>query len=211
MSGDEALEIKGGLQRRLERHSHDRLIILSDGVFAIAITLAAFEIKVPDGWRDLADLWGQLRLPVLVYVLSFALVASYWNSQRTLFARLVRVDTPLMVLAMLQLLFVALIPVATRAFYDHAKQADVRAIYYVTLAICGYLTAAAWGYAALRPVLVHADSKAKDCWTKFFGELFAPLILTWFAVTGDTSAKSATAAGLLLAGRFVLRLRHVSQ
>src|SRR5882757_9501936 len=66
MSRDEELETKGGLQRRLERHSYDRLIILSDGVFAIAITLAAFEIKVPDGWRDLAELWGQLRLPILI-------------------------------------------------------------------------------------------------------------------------------------------------
>jgi len=44
---------KAALQRRLDRHSYDRLIILSDGVFAIAITLAAFEIKAPDTWLRL--------------------------------------------------------------------------------------------------------------------------------------------------------------
>jgi uncharacterized membrane protein len=183
MRRDEEPETKGSLQRRLDRHSYDRLVTLSDGVFAIAITLAAFEIKAPDNWRDLAELWGKLRLPVLVYFLSFALVASYWNSQRSLFGRLVRIDTTLTLLGMLQLLFVALIPVATRAFYDHPKQVDARAIYCATLAICGYLTAAAWGYSALRPALAHAESKAKDRWIKFFRALSAPLFLTWFAVT----------------------------
>ena len=36
-------------------HSYDRLITLSNDVFAIAATLAAFEIKMPDAW--LTKMW----------------------------------------------------------------------------------------------------------------------------------------------------------
>ncbi|HKX64034.1 MAG TPA: TMEM175 family protein [Rhizomicrobium sp.] len=213
MSGAEELETEGGLQRRLDRHAYDRLIILSDGVFAIAITLAAFEIKAPANWRDLAELWAQLRLPVFAYLLSFGMVASYWNSQRTLFARLVRVDTPLTLLALLQLLFIALIPVATGLFYDHSKQIGSPTIYLATLAACGYVTAALWFYAALRPAMMHPQSRARDYWERFAKALVAPLAMTWFAATGDQSTASmAGIVALLLVCRLVFwRRRGIAQ
>jgi uncharacterized membrane protein len=210
MTADEELETEGGLQRRLDRHAYDRLIILSDGVFAIAITLAAFEIKVPATWHDLPGLWSQLKLPISIYFLSFFLVASYWNSQRTLFARLLRVDAPLLVLALLQLLFVALIPVATELFYGQIKQSAAVEIYCVALAACGYATAALWGYAALHPGLVHAESRTRDYWERFFKALVAPLILSWFAATSDLPKVSLIGAVVLLLARRVIlwRLRQ---
>lgn len=205
MIREEELETEGGLQRRLERHAYDRLIILSDGVFAIAITLAAFEIKAPANWRDLADLWAQLQFPVFAYLLSFGMVASYWNGQRTLFARLVRVDAPLTLLALLQLLFIALIPVATELFYDHSKKIGSPTIYFATLAACGYVTAALWFYAALRPAMVHPQSRARDYWERFAKALVVPLALTGFAATGGFSTASvAGTVALLLVRRLVL-------
>jgi uncharacterized membrane protein len=203
---DQDLETSGGLQRRLDRHSYDRLLILSDGVFAIAITLAAFEIKVPDTWHDLGDLWTQLRHPISTYFISFALVASFWTSQRTLFARLVRVDSPIMLLTLLQLIFVALIPVVAQLYYGHEKRTDARSIYAATLAICGYLSAAMWGYAALRQTLMHAQSRAKDCWLKFSAALIVPLFATWIAVMGSLPTASFVALMVLaLSWRLILR------
>jgi len=81
------------------------------------------------------------------------------------------------------------------------------------LAICGYLTAAAWGYAALPPELVHAESKAKDVGLNFSGRFLAPVILTWFAGTGDSSAISVGASrGFDVdAGGFVLRVTHAAR
>ena len=41
MSEPESLDTDEPLQKRIERHWFDRLIMLSDGVFAIAMTLLA--------------------------------------------------------------------------------------------------------------------------------------------------------------------------
>jgi uncharacterized membrane protein len=56
----------------------ERLSAFSDGVIAILITIMVLELRVPHGsdWRALSDL-----LPIfLVYVLSFVLIAIYWNN-----------------------------------------------------------------------------------------------------------------------------------
>jgi TMEM175 potassium channel family protein len=56
----------------------ERLSAFSDGVIAILITIMVLELRVPHGsdWRALSGL-----LPVfLVYVLSFVLIAIYWNN-----------------------------------------------------------------------------------------------------------------------------------
>ena len=47
----ESLDTDEGLKARIARHGFDRLIMLCDGVFAIAITLLALEIKPPSAWN----------------------------------------------------------------------------------------------------------------------------------------------------------------
>ena len=46
----ESLHVKEPLMARIERHDYDRLLMLSDGVFAIAITLLALDLRLPDRW-----------------------------------------------------------------------------------------------------------------------------------------------------------------
>ena len=48
MSEPESLATDEKLDIHLRRHAYDRLLMLSDGIFAIAITLAAIEIKPPE-------------------------------------------------------------------------------------------------------------------------------------------------------------------
>jgi uncharacterized membrane protein len=181
MSGEE-LQTQDGAQTRHDYHAYHRLILLSDAVFGIAITLAALEIRVPEDWHDLAGLWAAMEHPIRIYFVSFAIVASYWGSQRSLFSRLVRVDEVLTALALLQLMFVALVPVATGLFYEHRELAGSLSIYLATLAICGYLNAAMWAYTALRPALVHVESRAKHGWPQCLKTVAAPVLLTCLAL-----------------------------
>ncbi len=64
---------------------HTRLDQLSDGIFAIVMTILVFEIKVPIVWGEInnAQLWAEIQnlLPLfLTYVLSFALLFTYWRA-----------------------------------------------------------------------------------------------------------------------------------
>ena len=65
--------------------NHTRLDQLSDGIFAIVMTILVFEIKVPAVWGpiDNIGLWLEIKklLPVfLSYVLSFSLLFTYWRA-----------------------------------------------------------------------------------------------------------------------------------
>ncbi|MBD8900443.1 TMEM175 family protein [Rhodanobacter sp. DHG33] len=99
-----------------EHHVHqrhfDRLVMLADGVFAIALTLSAVELR-PEAQpgQSLLEVWGA---PLLVYFFSFFWIASVWYQHRRAMAQLRRIDAPLTVLTMLLLSLVALVPVLIR-------------------------------------------------------------------------------------------------
>ena len=65
--------------------NHTRLEQLSDGIFAIVMTVLVFQIKLPDIWGPINNL-GLLSeieklLPLLLsYILSFALLFTYWRA-----------------------------------------------------------------------------------------------------------------------------------
>ena len=65
--------------------NHTRLDQLSDGIFAIVMTILVFEIKVPTIWGPITnmELWLEIKnlLPLfLTYFLSFALLFTYWRA-----------------------------------------------------------------------------------------------------------------------------------
>jgi uncharacterized membrane protein len=102
---DEQLAVSG------KDNSLGRLLTLSDGVFAIAMTLLALDLRVPD-LHDAtnASLQHALRHQVpnyLSFLISFYVVASYWRRHR----RLMRsVDSALIDQTVLLLLLVAAMP-----------------------------------------------------------------------------------------------------
>ena len=112
--------------RRYERvHDPSRLIALSDGVFAIVLTLMVLEIHVPelaDGTR-LDSALEQIRPSFVAFVISFAIVAIAWTSHRDLFAMLRLTDRNLVWLNMLYLLPLSMVPfgAAVLARYDGQK------------------------------------------------------------------------------------------
>lgn len=93
-----------------------RLDQLSDGIFAIVMTLLIFEIRVPEfsGIVDDKSLLNYLisMYPVLLsYVLSFSLLFTYWRSHHliaSVFAK--NIDIPFSNINGFFLFFVALVP-----------------------------------------------------------------------------------------------------
>ena len=96
--------------------SHTRLDQLSDGIFAIVMTILVFEIRVPAVWGPMSNLnlWLELQelLPVLLsYVLSFALLFTYWRAHHffiSIYAK--NVDSMLTNINALFFMLVSLVP-----------------------------------------------------------------------------------------------------
>jgi uncharacterized membrane protein len=89
----------------------NRLEAFSDGVMAVIITLTAFSIKPPDNAS-----FGALRgdLPeLLVYVLSFAIIGTYWNNHHHLLRATDRLSGTVMWTNLHLLFWLSLLPIAT--------------------------------------------------------------------------------------------------
>jgi len=155
MAGEpETLDTDESLERRRHRHWFDRLIMLSDGVFAIAITLLAFDLHGPKSWTSLPDIWRTLAPQLDAYALSFVVISVYWLAHRRFFAMIVTVDAPVTVLNLVMLGLVALVPAATTSVHGHGPLTPAMIVYGTLVVLIGLSIAATWGYAALIAGLV---------------------------------------------------------
>ena len=130
-----------------EQHLH-RLILFSDAVFAIAITLLAIEIHPPEGWHgDVASFFQLMSHKLAAYAVSFATIGVLWISHRRMFSRFVKADGPLDVFNFLMLGLVALLPLGTELLWE-AHNASPLLIYIGLVAAIGLSQGLIWGYAA---------------------------------------------------------------
>lgn len=92
-----------------EKSENERLVIFSDGVIAIALTVAAISIKIP---KDLSELQASIFLAhIFSYILSFVFVYSLWKEHHTIFHHIKRNDGWLIAFNSIYLALVILIPI----------------------------------------------------------------------------------------------------
>ncbi len=112
----------------------ERLILFSDAVFAIAITLLVIEIKVPEVHRDengrltdaaLLHQLGKMLGKFIGFIISFILIGLYWTIHHRMFGYVTAYNRRLLSLNLLFLFFIALMPFST-AFYSDYSVALVR-------------------------------------------------------------------------------------
>ena len=101
-------------ERQSYERTHDpaRVVALSDGVFAIVITLLVLEIHVPELTRGqtLRGALEEIRPSFVAFLISFIVVAIAWVGHRDLFAHVRRTDRPLVWLNILYMLPLCLLP-----------------------------------------------------------------------------------------------------
>ncbi len=117
----------------------ERLTALADGVYAIAITLLAIDIKLPDG-LDPAEYRRQLHdlVPeVGAYALSFVVLAAFWRDHHRLFLNVRRVDGLVIRLTLLGLGVAALLPFPTSLIAEYGDEPSAVTIYSAAVAVLG--------------------------------------------------------------------------
>jgi uncharacterized membrane protein len=182
-------------QRR--RHDFDRLLMLSDGVFAIAITLAALEIRPPDGvFGGTHDLLRVLAPALSTYAISFIVIAAYWAGHRRMFSMLQRVDGALVWLNLVLLGLVALQPAGVALLTRLGPRGGALEIYLGLIIAIGLVQSLLWGYAAFAARLVDPAVGLRFRIAQLVLGLALPLISSVLILS---SAGSGSAAYMLLA------------
>ncbi len=188
----------------------DRLITLSDGVFAIAITLLVLTVEVPEVPADLVaeELPGQLlslRSQYLSYVISFLVVLLYWMAHHSTFNAIRGCDTGLLWLNGLFLMFVAFLPFPTELLGEYPDQQLVVAIYAGYLAVTRLMLTVVWWYASSGRRLVDAEVHPGTIRVYRLRGLIIPLIFLVSIGISFFSVRGAVFSWLvLLVGDFIL-------
>jgi uncharacterized membrane protein len=143
-------ERAGGLVERL--HDPARVVALSDGVFAIIMTLLVLEIHVPEltQGQSLNQALREVRPSLIAFVISFILAGMYWVGHRDLFALLRRTDRGLVWLNVLYLLPLCLLPFGAGLLGRYDREPVALRIYGLLLVAIAVMRVVMWLYATNR-------------------------------------------------------------
>ncbi|MDQ2772505.1 MAG: TMEM175 family protein [Bacteroidota bacterium] len=130
-------------QHNREAFQLERLILFTDAVFAIAITLLVIELKVPEleHRTEQEALNGLLRLmPKLIgFFISFFIIAIYWTAHHRIFRFVRHLDNRLIWLNIFFLLSIVLMPFTTAYQSEYAMLATPWVVYSINIIITGLL------------------------------------------------------------------------
>jgi len=138
----------------------ERLILFSDAVFAIAITLLVIEIKIPEIAENVTDkallnALGHLIPKFIGFIISFLLIGLYWTIHHRMFGFVVNYTPTLLRLNLLFLFFIVLMPFSTGFYGEYwgidliRNQLKVPMTFYVmNLVFVGVTNYFLWAYIA---------------------------------------------------------------
>ncbi len=137
---------------RIAGRSLERIAALSDGVFAIAVTLLVLDLHVPSAtvvhsevelWRALVDLAPR----ILVYLMSFLTLGIFWLGQQTQLSNLTASDRDLAWLHLTFLCAVSVMPFSTALIAEFVTLRIALLIYWVNILLLGAMLFVSWRHA----------------------------------------------------------------
>ena len=136
---------------QIANRSLERIGALSDGLFAIAMTLIVLEIHVPDPGTvkteaQLVAQLGDLAPRFLTYLLTFLTLGIFWNGQQTQLGYVARGNRDLAWLSLLFLALVALFPFTTSLLAEFVLFRTALAVYWLDIFLCGLALLVIWTY-----------------------------------------------------------------
>ena len=153
------------LYNRIANQNRERLAALSDGVFAVAMTLLVLDLRVPamEAIHSEGQLWSALVAlgpRLLMYFMSFLTLGIFWNGQQTQLNYFERVDRDLSWIHLAFLIFITLLPFSTQLLAEFIGYRVALFAYWLNIFMPGALLYASWVFAT-RHGLIQADTPAE--------------------------------------------------
>jgi uncharacterized membrane protein len=143
--------------------SKARVEALTDGIFAVAMTLLILDVKVPVVAHatalagELLALWPKC----LSYLISFVMLGVYWVGHHAQFHVIRHTDRLLLWINILFMMTISFLPFSTALLstYPHERLAIM--VYGANLIVIGLILYGHWSYATRGHRLVHRDLEAR--------------------------------------------------
>jgi uncharacterized membrane protein len=150
-----------GFYNRIAGQSIERIAALSDGVFAVAMTLLVLDLRAPAAAAvhdevELARALLALLPNLLVYLMSFLTLGIFWVGQQTQLTHFARCDRDLAWIQLGFLFAVSVMPFSTALMAAFITYRVALAIYWLNVVLLGAILYASW-HCAIRHGLLKDD------------------------------------------------------
>ncbi|AXC14440.1 Integral membrane protein [Acidisarcina polymorpha] len=140
------------LYNQIQGQSLERLAALSDGIFAVAMTLLVLDLHVPS--MEAVHSEPQLRAALMAlypqfisYLMSFLTLGIFWAGQQTQFNYLVRGNRDLAWIHIAFLFAISGMPFSTRLLAEFIIYRTALLLYWCNILTLGLILYASWRYA----------------------------------------------------------------
>jgi len=146
------------LYNRVAGQSVERLAALSDGIFAVAMTLLVLDLRVPasDAVHSEHGLWRMLVAlspRLLIFLMSVMTLGIFWVGQQTQFNHFARADRNLAWIHIAFLCAVCLIPFSTSLLAEFIHYRTALLVYWMNILLLGATLYWSWSYATRAALL----------------------------------------------------------
>ena len=140
------------LYNRIQGRNLDRLAALSDGIFAVAMTLLVLDLHLPTAAevhteRDLAAALCALGPQWLTYGMSFLTLGIFWAGQQTQLNHLEEGTRDLTWIHLAFLFAVTLLPLSTRLLAEFITYRSALGLYWLNIFALGAMLYWSWAHA----------------------------------------------------------------
>ena len=131
---------------------------LTDGVFAVAMTLLVIDLKLPEhslihNADDLAQALVSLLPKAISWFISFGVLAFFWFGHQRAFSQVRSADGKLVALNIGQLAFVSMMPFSAALVGEHGRALVSQIVYSLNMAALATLAWLTWRYIYRHPEL----------------------------------------------------------
>jgi uncharacterized membrane protein len=133
-------------------HGIERLAALSDGIFAVVMTLLILDIRLPETGQihseaDLLHALVGLGPRILVWLMSITTLGIFWVGQQTQLNHIRQSDRNFTWIHILFLAVAALVPFTTSVLGSFVQYRTALLLYWANIVLLGAMVAISWTYA----------------------------------------------------------------